>query len=79
MSWKKRVELLNNRLKRINEELEKRDLADIPTDKLIDMQSKLLDKLKLEHIDIKLKESMTTTEAIDEMLYSKEVKKWIPE
>lgn len=79
MSWKKRVELLNNQLERINLELDNRDLADVPTEKLVDMQSKLLDKLKQEYIEIKVKEEQTTEESLEESLFGKQVKEWTPE
>lgn len=79
MSWKKRTEQFNNQLEQINKELEKRDLSEIQTEKLIDMKLKLLDKLKNEQIEIKIKEEKETSLLLDELLFAKEVREWIPE
>lgn len=79
MSWKKRTELLNNQLEQINQELEKRDLSEVATEKLVDMQLKLLDKLKQEQIEITFKQEQERDQIFNEMLLGKEVTMWKPE
>lgn len=79
ISWKKRTELLNTQLELINSELEKRDLSEVQTEKLIDIKLKLLDKLKNEQIEVKIKEEIDSNLLLDELLYGKEIKTWTPE
>lgn len=49
---KKRVELLGGMLTRIKEELSKRDMAEIPTEKLLRYQMDCLSLLKQEEVNI---------------------------
>lgn len=79
ISWKKRVELISKQLEQVNKELEKRDLSEVATEKLVDMQSKLLDKLKQEQIEIHFKEEITSTQALDESIFGNEIRTWKPE
>ena len=48
MSKKARIEMLGGQLSKIREELAKRNFDDVPTDKLMDMQIKLLSAMKHE-------------------------------
>ncbi len=58
VSKQKRVEMLGNKLEKMNEELEKRDYADIPTEKLLDMIMKYSTVLKNEYSTIIFKEKV---------------------
>jgi len=53
ISKKKRIELLGSQLDKVNKELEKRKLSEIPTDKLLDHKLKLVAELKREEIPLK--------------------------
>lgn len=56
VSKRKRIEFYGEQLNGLNKELEKRDLSEIPTDKLIELQMKTISILKQEEIVISLKE-----------------------
>jgi len=45
-----RLQLLGNQLQDIKDELKKRDLSDVPTDKLLDIQLRYLDDIRKEFI-----------------------------
>lgn len=79
MNWKKRSELLNTQLEQINKEIEKRDLTDVTTEKLVEMQLKLLEKLREEQVEITFKEEQDRIEKMNEILLSKEIYDWKPE
>jgi hypothetical protein len=50
-----RIEMFGNFLQRAKEELNKRDMSDIPTDRLITMVIKLSDTLKADETELELK------------------------
>jgi len=47
-----RIKLLGRQLERIKKELEQRDFSDVPSDKLLDIFSKMINQLKSEEIEI---------------------------
>ena len=51
MLKRQRIELFGERLKAIKDELDKRDLSDIPTDKLFDLFIKCFHQLNAESVD----------------------------
>ena len=52
MSKEARIKLLGGSLEKVNEEIERRDFATLPLDKLIDFQVRLVKELKDEYIDL---------------------------
>jgi transposase len=64
VSKTKRIELYGEQLNRLNEELVKRDLSEIPTEKLYDMTMKTVASLKQEEVEIRLKEKGTFDDTI---------------
>ena len=46
-----RLQLLGNQLQDIKDELSKRDLSEVPTDKLLDIQLKYLDDIRKEYVE----------------------------
>jgi transposase len=67
---RKRIELYGEQLERFNEELAKRDLSDIPTEKLIELQMKIVAYLKKEELPIHLKEKRSLEDSLMESLDS---------
>lgn len=59
VSKKKRIEFYGEQLKELNEELKKRDLSDLSTEKLIELQIKIISNLKQEEVVISLKEKQS--------------------
>lgn len=72
VSWKKRVEAFGEQLHRIQSELKERDLSDIHSKELIDLQIKFLEKLKEEQIQIKLKQKGDGLQGIIENMNTEE-------
>jgi len=70
VSKKKRLEMLGEQLLIVKEELAKRDLSEIPTEKLFDVQMKLYDKLKVEEVDIVFKKESTMDDTLNDLLHS---------
>ncbi|MBT2735324.1 helix-turn-helix domain-containing protein [Bacillus sp. ISL-7] len=68
VSKKKRIELYGEELFRLNEELAKRDLSEIPTEKLYDMKMKTIVSLKQEETEIKLREKKSFDESLTDLL-----------
>lgn len=60
----KRIELFGNQLDKIINEIDKRDLSDLQTDKLFELKLKYLEQLKKEEIDL----SIQIEEDFDEYL-----------
>lgn len=73
MLKEKRIELFGEKLKAIQEEIEKRDLSDIPTEKLFDLLIKYSEYLKKEGVDIIFREKKEATEALLETFEDNEV------
>ena len=67
VSKTKRIELFGEQLTRLKEELAKRDLSEIPTEKLYDMIMKTIVSLKQEETDIYLKEKGTFEDTLDKL------------
>lgn len=67
-----RIQLLGEMFKRLNAELETRDLKDVPTDKLLSMFLKCLDFLKSESPDLVFRQRG----AFDDMDFASP-KKWV--
>lgn len=67
VSKKKRVEFYGEQLDRFYQELQKRDLSDIPTEKLFEMTMKTLVSLKSEETPIRFKEEGSFEDTIDEL------------
>jgi hypothetical protein len=65
VSKKKRIELYGEQLERFNEEISKRDLSEVSTEKLIDMQMKVIANLKQEEIPLIVKEEKDLIETMD--------------
>lgn len=59
VSKKKRIEFYGEQLKELNEELKKRDLSGLSTEKLIELQIKIISNLKQEEVVISLKEKQS--------------------
>jgi hypothetical protein len=76
VSWEKRVELLGGNVETLIEELEKRDLSEIPTDKLLDLLLKYIDKLKAEEVKTYLQANQSMDESLSNMLNKGEMVKW---
>jgi hypothetical protein len=55
VSWKKRLELYHEQLERVRSEIDKRDLSDMSSKDLLEMQVKLMDKLKSEERKVTFK------------------------
>jgi hypothetical protein len=55
VSWKKRLELYHEQLERVRSEIDKRDLSDMSSKDLLEMQVKLMDKLKNEEKKVTFK------------------------
>ena len=53
MAKEARIELLGKQLKAVNEELSKRGLGDVSTDKLMEMQLKLYQALQDEYTEVR--------------------------
>jgi hypothetical protein len=49
-----RIQILGSQLQNIKDELSKRDLSEVPTDKLLDIQLKYLDDIRKEYVELKL-------------------------
>lgn len=49
-----RLQLLGEQLQDIKDELSKRDLSEVPTDKLLDIQLRYLDDIRKEYVELKL-------------------------
>ncbi|MDQ5886370.1 MAG: hypothetical protein QG628_767, partial [Patescibacteria group bacterium] len=54
MTKRHRISVFGNMLNRAKAELEKRDLSDVPTDKLVTMVVKLSDTLRLDESELEL-------------------------
>lgn len=48
-----RLQLLGNQLQDIKDELSKRNLSEVPTDKLLDIQLRYLDDIRKEYVELK--------------------------
>ncbi len=70
VSKKKRIEFFGEQLNRFKEELFKRDLSEIPTDKLFEMAMKTIGSLKQEEIVIQLKEKGTLDDTLESLTES---------
>jgi transposase len=70
VSKKKRVEYFGEQLSRLNDELAKRDLSEIPTEKLFDITMKTIVSLKQEETEIRLKEKGTLDDTLEELTTS---------
>lgn len=66
VSKKKRVEFFGEQLSRLYVELEKRDLTDIPTEKIFELTMKTMASLKQEETSIRLKEKQSFDESLRE-------------
>jgi transposase len=64
----KRIELFGEQLVRLKEELAKRDLSEIPTEKLYDMTMKTIASLKHEETEITLREKKSIDDSLTELL-----------
>lgn len=64
---KKRIEFYGEQLNRFHAELEKRELSDIPTEKLFDLAMKAVATLKQEETKISFKEKRTIEEALNDL------------
>ena len=56
MTKERRIELFGNRLEAIRKELEKRDLADVPTGRLFDLLMRCSDVLEGERTDLEFRQ-----------------------
>lgn len=70
VSKRKRIEFYGEQLNSLNKELKKRDLSQLSTEKLIDLQMKMMSQLKQEEIQIRLKEKKSLEESLMEGLDS---------
>lgn len=70
VSKKKRVEFYGKQLDRLYGELEKRDLAEIPTEKLFDMTMKTVASLKQEETEIRFKRESTMDDTLADLTRS---------
>ncbi|MFE0301561.1 hypothetical protein [Priestia megaterium] len=70
VSRKKRIEFFGEQMDKLNEELKKRSLSEIPTEKLIELQMKTMAILKQEETIITLKEKKSLEESIMESVDS---------
>ncbi|MEK4067589.1 hypothetical protein [Peribacillus sp. FSL R5-0717] len=64
VSKKKRVEFFGEQLNRLYAELQERDLAEIPTEKLLDLTMKTMASLKQEETSISLKEKKSMEDSL---------------
>lgn len=70
VSKKKRVEFFGEQMNELKKELKKRDLADISTEKLIELQMKTMALLKQEEVTISLKEKRSLEDSFSDDLGS---------
>jgi transposase len=70
VSKKKRIELFGQYLERLNQELLKRDLSEISTEKLYDMTMKTAASLKQEETEIRIKEKASLEDTLEELTNS---------
>lgn len=76
VSKKKRIELFGEHLIRLQEELTKRDLSEIPTEKLYDMTMKTIASLKHEETEITLREKKSLDDSLTELLEDSSYSEW---
>ncbi|WP_285769122.1 hypothetical protein [Peribacillus sp. SI8-4] len=67
VSKRKRLEFYGEQLDRLYQELQQRDLSDIPTEKLYDMAMKTVASLKQEETPIRFKEEGTLNDSLHEL------------
>lgn len=70
VSKRKRLEFYGGQLERLYQELKKRNLSDIPTEKLFDMVMKTVISLKQEETPIRFKEEGTLDDSLAELTKS---------
>ncbi|MDF2787671.1 MAG: hypothetical protein K0S80_769 [Neobacillus sp.] len=68
VSKAKRIELFGEELLRLNEELTKRNLSEVPTEKLFDMKMKTIASLKQEETETILREKSSLDNSLTELL-----------
>jgi hypothetical protein len=73
----KRIELFGEELKRINEEITKREYSEMALKELLDMKVKIIASLKQEETEIYLSEQGTFEDSLEELM-SYSLKKWKP-
>lgn len=70
VSKKKRLEILGEQLLNVKEELAKRDLSEVSTEKLFDIQMKLTEKLKAEEVEIVFRKKSSMDDSLDDLLHN---------
>ncbi|MEN3776549.1 helix-turn-helix domain-containing protein [Priestia megaterium] len=70
VSKRKRIEFYGEQLNCLNKELNNRDLAEISTEKLIELQMKTISHLKQEEMKVYLKEKKSLADSLMESLDS---------
>jgi len=76
VSKRKRIEFYGEHLNLLNKELEKRDLSELSTEKIIELQMKTISNLKQEEIQIRLKERKSLEDSLMEGIDST-IKEWL--
>lgn len=70
-----RIEILGQQVERIKEEIENRDFSDIPTEKLIDVFSKMFNLLKQEEVTMQFKGK---GDSVEELIANSNIVTWKP-
>ena len=73
---KARIEILGGRLQKFKEEIEKRDLKDIPTAKLYELFLKYHDFLKTEATPVTFHEAESFNASLDDLSFNAVIKEW---
>ncbi|APH06625.1 hypothetical protein [Bacillus weihaiensis] len=70
VSKKKRIEFFGEQMNQLNAELKKRDLSEIPTEKIIELRMKTISLLKQEETTLSLKEKKSIGDSLLDSLDS---------
>ncbi len=70
VSKKKRIEFFGEQMNQLNAELKKRDLSEIPTEKIIELRMKTISLLKQEETTLSLKEKKSIGDSLMDSLDS---------
>lgn len=70
VSRRKRIELWGEQLERLDAEYNKRDLSEIPTEKIFEMRMKTIERLKQEETEIRFKKESSLDDSLEELTKS---------